>query len=404
MTITGEGSVALQKSKTTIFDILLYTYVILLPIGTGLAGIIGSISLMNYISIGIMLCGIVSCVNRRVIIIYSNVVATLLYYLYTVLSVLWSPNASLNWYVMTNAANFVLLLILNLHEWKENEIESINRCVLISQLVVFYAVVINISSLFSYRLSITIVSTIGTSDFACGLCLIIALWMRVASTTSKPLWRVISFVAIAVDAAIIIMAGSRGALVMVAAMVLVWLFLGSYTRKTKIAITVAVLAALFILSNYFMELMPATITNRLTLSAIQSSRGSGRFNIWGLAWETFVNSDIIKMTFGNGFDSFLHAISYGSHGGHQDLLAHNVFVQTMIEGGIVGLVLLLRMMITQIRLAWKTNDNMMKIALVGLFVAALSIDMQVTRIWGFILALNLMRNSRGTLNENNTTI
>lgn len=404
MTVTGDSIIALRKSTTTLFDILLYTYVVLLPIGTGLAGIIGSISLMNYISIGIMLCGIASCITRRVVIINRNVVSTLLYYMYTVLSVLWSPSASLNWYVMTNAANFVLLLVLNLHEWKEGEIESINRCVLISQLVVLYAVAINISSLFSYRLSITIVSTIGTSDFACGLCLIIALWMRVASTTNNPLWRVISFVAIAVDAAIIIMAGSRGALVMVTAMVLVWLFLGSYSRKTKFAITVAALVALFILSNYFMDLMPSTITNRLTLSAIQSSRGSGRFNIWRLAWETFVHSDIIKMTFGYGFDSFLHAISYGSHGGHQDLLAHNVFVQTMIEGGIVGLVLLTRMMITQIRVAWKANDNMMKIALVGLFVAALSIDMQVTRIWGFILALNLLRNSKGVLNENNRTI
>lgn len=401
MTITGESSVTLRKSRTSFFDILLYIYVILLPVGTGLAGIIGNISLMNYFAIGIMICGITSCITRRVIKINSKIIPTLLYYFYTVLSILWSPNASLNWYVMTNAANFVLLVILNLHEWKNSEIESVNRCVLISQLVVLYAVATNISSLFSYRLSITIVSTIGTSDFACGLCLIIALWMRIASTTEKPLWRFISLIAIAVDVAIIIMAGSRGALVMVAAMVLVWLFLSSYSRKTRIAITVAVLAALFIFSNYFMELMPSTITSRLTLSAIQSSRGSGRFNIWRLAWESFVNSNIIKMTFGNGFDSFLHAISYGSHGGHQDLLAHNVLIQTMIEGGIVGLVLLIRMMMTQIRLAWKSNDNMMKIALIGLFVAALSIDMQVTRIWGFILALNLMRNSRGALNENN---
>ena len=401
MTITGESSVTLRKSRTSFFDIRLYIYVILLPVGTGLAGIIGNISLMNYFAIGIMICGITSCITRRVIKINSKIIPTLLYYFYTVLSILWSPNASLNWYVMTNAANFVLLVILNLHEWKNSEIESVNRCVLISQLVVLYAVATNISSLFSYRLSITIVSTIGTSDFACGLCLIIALWMRIASTTEKPLWRFISLIAIAVDVAIIIMAGSRGALVMVAAMVLVWLFLSSYSRKTRIAITVAVLAALFIFSNYFMELMPSTITSRLTLSAIQSSRGSGRFNIWRLAWESFVNSNIIKMTFGNGFDSFLHAISYGSHGGHQDLLAHNVLIQTMIEGGIVGLVLLIRMMMTQIRLAWKSNDNMMKIALIGLFVAALSIDMQVTRIWGFILALNLMRNSRGALNENN---
>lgn len=49
------------------------------------------------------------------------------------------------------------------------------------------------------------------------------------------------------------------------------------------------------------------------------------------------------------------------------------------------------MAISQFKIAIKNDDELMKIALVGLFVAALSIDMQVTRIWGFILAFNCIR-------------
>ena len=380
------------SSGVRLFDFFLYIYVLLLPIGTGLAGIIGSISLMNYFAVGIAACGVMAGIRKRNFIIKKRLFPTLLYFFYTVISVVWSPDATFNWYVVTNIVNFILLVILNTHQWGTKEIEDINKFVAISQVIVIAAVTRNISSIYNYRLNITIVSTIGISDFACGLCLIIAMWMNVASTTTKKSWRIIAFAAIAADVAIIIMAGSRGALAMVFAMVAVWIFLGKYSGKMKLLIVLVVLGILFFFGNYFIDLLPSTITNRLTLSAIQSSNGSGRFNIWKLAWDTFKSSTVLQVLFGHGFNSFLNVISYGSHGGHQDLLAHNVVIQTMIEGGIVGTVLLAQMIISQLKLAWKNNDNMMKIAVVGLFVASLSIDMQVTRIWGFILALNCIRN------------
>lgn len=367
-------------------------YVLLLPIGTGLSGIIGSISLLNYFALAIMLIGILMALSQGQFHVTKAATPTILYYLYTVVSIIWSRNTTINWYVITNAVNFILVLVLTGISWEKAEIKKVECAAELSQIIVIIAVLLNLNSLFSYRLNITIVSTIGISDFACGLCLIIALWMEVAGSTENWLLKSIAYVSVALDFAIILMTGSRGALVMFAAMVVIWILCGDFKPRNKALTILTIILVLVLFKTFFVQFLPRTVTNRLTLEAIQSSRGSGRYNVWLLAWNVFKNSNIGRILVGYGFNSFLSVVQYGSYGGHQNLLAHNVVIQTMIEGGIIGLVLLIRMMYSQIRIAFKSNDNVMKFAVIGLFVASLSIDMEVTRIWGFILAFNLMRN------------
>ena len=380
-------------STDGLFKFLIGLYVILLPISTGLAGIIGNISLLNYVAVGIIIVGVLKARSIPV-----SIVPTTLYFLYTIISIIWSGNIEFNWYIATNIVNFVLFIVLNTYKWKEEDINQLYKCIFFSQLIVFFAVLANVPNMSNYRLTITIVSTIGISDFACGLCLIIALWMTIASTTKNTWMRVLSYVSIGFDFAVILMAGSRGAVAMFIAMTVVWILMGSSSRRIKILTIVVILVAIVFFQYYFMDFLPSYIRNRLTIDAVMQSHGSGRYNIWSLAWNTFLDSNIGRMIFGYGFNSFLGAVSYGQHGGYQDLLAHNVIIQTMIEGGVVGLLFLFWMLISQFKSAWRRNDSLMKIALVGLLVAALSIDMQVTRIWGFILTFNFMRTLRGDTN------
>lgn len=380
-------------SSDGVFKFLVGLYVLLLPISTGLSGIIGNISLLNYIAVGIIIVGILKARSIPV-----SIVPTALYFIYTIISIIWSGNIVFNWYVATNVVNFVLFIVINTYRWKEEDINQVYKCIFLSQLIVFFAVLVNVPNMSNYRLTITIVSTIGISDFACGLCLIIALWMTIASTTKNTWIRVLSYVSIGFDFAVILMAGSRGAIAMFIAMIVVWILMGNSSRRIKIVTIIVIIVAIFFFQNYFMDFLPSYIRNRLTLDAVMQSHGSGRYNIWRQAWDTFIGSNIGRMLFGYGFNSFLDAVSYGQHGGNQDLLAHNVIIQTMIEGGVFGLLFLFWMLISQFKSAWRRNDSLMKIALVGLIVAALSIDMQVTRIWGFILTFNFMRTLRGETN------
>lgn len=383
-----------RKGKISLNNVLVffvYLYIILLPIGTGLAGIIGSISLMNYIAIAIVIIGIAVAAYNGTMIISGNAIPTFLYFVYTITSYLWTSNPGFTWYVATNMVNGMLFIILNCYDWTESEVKKIDTCIIISQIIVYMAVLRNINSMFVYRLNITIVSTIGIGDFAVGLCLLIAFWMNKAAEASKPYIKILSYLAVISNLIIILMAGSRGALAMFFVMAAVWILLGDYKQRTKAVIIIVIITAYLFITQEFLGFLPDIIKNRMTLEAIRATNGSGRFNIWRLAFERFTSSNVFNIFFGHGFNSFLHEISYGSHGGFHDLMAHNAVVQTMIEGGLIGIILMFRMGFHQVRNAWKRKDTMMLLAVVGLFTAGLSNDMQVTRIWGMILTLNCLK-------------
>ena len=388
ISIEKHGKVSIDR----LFKNLVNIYLILLPIGTGLSGVIGSISLMNYIAVSIVLLAGVRIFSYSSINYYA--IPTIAYFLFTIVSFIWSTNQHLSWYVSTNAMNFLVLIAMNLNHWDESDVVSLKRSITISQIIVILAVIKNISSLFDYRLNITIFSTIGTSDFACGLCLIIAFWMYLAAQAEKSIEKVIAYLCIAFDFAVIIMTGSRGAAAMFIAMAIVWVVMGKYSRKTKIVTILMIIIAIIGFQHYFINYLPSTITNRMTIDAIMEGHGSGRFNIWRIAFQQFEESNLFNIIFGHGFNSFIQVVQYSQFGGHIDMMAHNAFIQTMIEGGVIGLFLMIWMWISQFKMAWKNEDTIMKIALTGLFVASLSIDMQVTRIWGFILAYNCATNAR----------
>ena len=240
-------------SLRRVFKFFICIYVVLLPIGTGLSGIIGSVSLMNYFAVAILASGIVlMATHGSAGTISKDTVPTILYFVYTIISIIWSSNTVINWYVLTNIMNFLLLVVLNTYKWNKKELATIEKSLAVSQLIVVWAVLRNIATLNTYRLSITVVSTIGISDFACGLCLIIAMWMNSAASSESKWTKLIAYLAIAFDFAVILMAGSRGALVMFAVMAVVWVLLGDYSRRSKLFIIVMIVIALVFFDQFFM--------------------------------------------------------------------------------------------------------------------------------------------------------
>ena len=228
-------------NKETIFfngnnlvKLLSELYVILLPIGTGLAGIIGSISLMNYIAVLILTFGLIVMLSSGKIEINKKIIPTLIYFFYTVISVIWAVNSKFNWYIATNLLNGALFFVLNSIRWSQEDFDKLRRCFFVSQIIVILVVIRNLSTLFVYRLNITVVSSIGISDFACGLSLLLAFWMQEAAETKSRIRRILSYIFVASNFGIIIMAGSRGALVMFICMIGMWILIGAYSRKAKI--------------------------------------------------------------------------------------------------------------------------------------------------------------------------
>lgn len=376
------------------FQALVYSYIILLPIGTGLSGRwTGNISFMNYVILGIILTWLGLVIAGEPTKVKKTSIFTILYFFYTIISLGWSDSPKITWYITTNIFNGVLFFVLSSYVWNELKMKRINSCFYISQFIVYIVVLMNLETVFIYRLSVKVFSTIGIGDFAIGLCLLTAFWMSNAVNGKNTNLIVLSYVCVILNLFIILLAGSRGGMVMFFAMSVVWIFSDNSFKGLKLILLISVIAIYFVIVLVGLHYLPDVIQQRMTLQAIIDSRGSGRFNVWMLAYDRFITSDILRALFGHGFNSFAPEIAYGKHGGRLDLMAHNVIIQTLIEGGILGLLLLITMGMSQLKTAWKRKDAFLVICLTGLFVAGLSNDVQVTRMWGFILSYNFMKSN-----------
>jgi O-antigen ligase len=117
----------------------------------------------------------------------------------------------------------------------------------------------------------------------------------------------------------------------------------------------------------------------------QRTGGAGRFGIWQVGMEAFRQHWLTGAGIGNYraiYDSvFIHV--YQAYSGGWDRPAHNLLVQVSAELGVVGLVLVLVFWFSQLFLLrhiepsdeWYDFRLALEAAVLGLFVAALSIDL-----------------------------
>lgn len=191
---------------------------------------------------------------------------------------------------------------------------------------------------------------------------------------------------------------SRGGLIAAIACALV-AFVIWKGRRTLIAVLIA-LAAMSVAT--FFLLKPSAWTRIL-----ESNQGSGRVDIWTIAWRIVQNHPF----FGVGFDQFpqvsLHyvlqpgALEYISLIVEKQIVVHNLYLQMWVEDGIVGLVLLLGVVAVSLVSAWLAvkrfdalGDTEMSamarasiLALVGMLVASVFLsDLENSELW-IVLAL-----------------
>ena len=85
-------------------------------------------------------------------------------------------------------------------------------------------------------------------------------------------------------------------------------------------------------------------------ATMQSDQGSGRFEIWNYGWKLFLQNPLI----GIGWDGYKFAIEqyYGV-----PELSHNLYLQTLVELGIIGELLMLIWIYVLIKKAWSARDR-----------------------------------------------
>ncbi|MBO5480395.1 MAG: glycosyltransferase [Clostridia bacterium] len=362
-----------EHGKLEIYSLCFY--ILLLPVATGLSGLIGDISFLNYIAIFYI---IETYINRRMRLSFKKEFTFLYAYMgYTIVSIIWSGQYEISWYITTFMLNAFIVLLAASREYSDLEKQYIRNAVYISALFVIFVALLNLSTAKNFRLVITLTSKMDPNDFGCGLCFILAYLLNDVKKHRK--W----FPCLCIFAllAIILFTGSRGAMLMAAAVVFVW---GLYLLKSgqwKSVLKVGIVA--FIILSFVYAMLPDYLKSRLEIGALLADGGSGRGKIWEQALLTFSRSDSLHQLFGYGHGSFQTVVNYKMPSGHL-YQAHNMFINALIEGGVIGLVLLIFAFGAALCHAAKTKNLIAFLAIVGFAVEGISLDAQVYRIFPIV--------------------
>lgn len=370
--------------STIVFGI----YLLLLPISTALSGIIGTVSLLNYIAVIYILFSLMELLYYKTATIFKSTFAIYVYMLYSLISCIWGAGFSLNYYFVTFAISFAILLCSTTKRYSPYEVQWLHRMIVLSSVTVIVATILNIHHFYAGRIVITLSSTMDPNDFGCGTCIIFAALLMKLYEEKKG--RMITMLLLIGVLVAVILTGSRGALLMCIVEFVAWLLL--FMKKSRgriVLLAILVVAAIYVFSGTLSN----ELTSRLSLQAVLSSGGTGRVNIWKAAISKFCNSDFFHMLFGYGHGSFATAVNY--HGGGRDYayMSHNMYINVMIEGGIIGTVLLLLAIYQCLRLAKKNLNYCGLISIVGFSITALSLDVQSYRIFPIAFAVAMIFNN-----------
>lgn len=183
--------------------------------------------------------------------------------------------------------------------------------------------------------------------------------------------------------------GSRGGLVTACAVIVVYLLF--QTRKPLCALLFLAVIGIIGLILFF-NLLPSYITERFTLHHILQDGGSGRLTIWGNYLSYYLEQNLDFWLFGAGRDVPPTQIYLPEFG--VVYYSHNLFIKALIEGGIVGLTLLVGSIVYLLKKGIANKNGIFVATLIAFVVGAIFLDLDNMRIFYLILAYGVSINKR----------
>lgn len=188
--------------------------------------------------------------------------------------------------------------------------------------------------------------------------------------------------------------GSRGGLFcLIAGALTVFLFekvkgneLREIVKKLGILVLIAVIVIVVI------RYLPSSVPARFEMNSIIASRGTNRFGYWQNAITIFELSPISKQLFGYGAATMPDI--FGKFG-YMSVVAHNIFVEQLLEIGIVGLLIYSIIIVYCLMLAKKKNNIFGITIMVGFIVLSLSTSLYAFKpYWNVIIFINLLHENK----------
>lgn len=286
--------------------------------------------------------------------------------------------------------NFVVIILFSMRSYSRDEIEKLFKSVAFSGWL-FFALTLLYGKFQEGRLFVVIDNLQQDPNYFCGFFIFsICYYLWRFLENNKILCLIFSMI-LSVP---IFLTGSRGGLLALLGSVfvifVVYIRRGDNRRFVKFFFSALVV---FLAVLIFWRYLPENIINRFTLEYTLEDNGAGRFEIWEDIIEKFKDADLWNKVFGYG------AATVSNFNSHQNV-AHNIYIETLIEMGVVGTVMIFLMYFKYGIMALKLKDGFLVAVYAGYMIMTLSMSLYSYKpIWNIILLIVIV-----TVYEKNKTL
>lgn len=281
---------------------------------------------------------------------------------------------------------FCFYSLTSIFKFSEKDLSIINKSLILSlTLVIFISLIqyfLGIRFMETGRLTITLLDKQADPNHLLVSMVLplgaLIMFMNSKETSQKN--KIIGILLLLLFAVILVLSGSRGALLSAIFVFLYWFIKDGL--KLKKLLVLLFLAALLVIVYYF---LPSSLLERYSVNNVMEYGGTGRLDIWRVGFNAFLHSIYIGYgfgTFSDVYDMYVGKTYIDAFWGYSKA-SHNTFLRMAVELGIIGLFLFLWIIVQHINLRkvdyYKNNSlnqsrHIANMGIMGIIIGCLSLD------------------------------
>lgn len=377
--------------KKDLYITLLTIYFICLPLDGMVLGSIGSP--LKLIAIPPLALAVFCARKIR---LNSLIKSLLLYLAFVLLSCLWSINPSMS---VSRCVSIVLLFALTLSsavfEYDDYDIFKLKRALLWSTRST--AMVMLLTSEFKYGRFILGGKIDEDPNYLCGF-LFAGIIYIIQKIINKE-YRARDIVEFIIYAVLVLLTGSRGGLIAITVSAVAYFLFGQESESKNTIRNIGILLLIIFLMVFSVNFLPAELQARFNLIEAVASGGTGRTDIWTRGIEIFRDSTLGRQLFGIGTGTITQVLIMTFYGRTSGYVMHNIYLETLLELGIVGLFVYMHWIITFLRTSYRQTDKFACFVMLGIAILALTTSLDTFKPYFNIMLLIIAQSNRQCLSD-----
>lgn len=291
--------------------------------------------------------------------------------------------------VVTITMYAVLLISINLTNFNDKEKEFLNKCFFYSTWTAVIFIIL-FKSEFEGRLTISILGNkVEDPNQFCGYFIpgIVYYFYLFLNNKNKKLKNILILLLFLY---LVFLTGSRGGLLAIlGGMFAVFILYLKQNKNNKFwnklikVILIGILMYLIVM--FILNKINPELAVRFSIENVISSGGTGRTEIWKYYINLYVQSNLWYKLFGYGLGSLSSIYR----------VAHNTWIESLLESGIIGSILLISIMLRTLKIVSKNNNIQLMSAFFALIILTLSLSLLSYKLlWGYLIIAIIFKNEK----------